>query len=71
MAKRTAHLVRQTVLLQGPSQGSSSAASSRVLARLISMLPMPEDYSRQELDQVVSCCVDELAFNTSIPTPIL
>ncbi|PNF16103.1 Nuclear pore complex protein Nup98-Nup96 [Cryptotermes secundus] len=55
IAKRTVHVVRNVLLLQKGVGG----VSSRVLAHLVTQLPLPEDYAQQELRQVVSSCMAE------------
>ncbi|XP_069679986.1 nuclear pore complex protein Nup98-Nup96 isoform X2 [Periplaneta americana] len=55
IAKRTVHVVRNMLLLQKGEEG----VSPRVLAHLVTQLPLPEDYAQQELRQVVSSCVAE------------
>lgn len=55
IAKRTVHVVRNVLLLQKGERG----VSPRVLAHLVTQLPLPEDYAQQELRQVVSSCLAE------------
>ncbi|KAJ9574028.1 hypothetical protein L9F63_008554, partial [Diploptera punctata] len=55
IAKRTMHVVRNVLMLQKGEYG----VSPRVLAHLVSQLPLPEDYALQELRQVVGSCVAE------------
>ncbi|XP_046478891.1 nuclear pore complex protein Nup98-Nup96 isoform X1 [Neodiprion pinetum] len=56
IAKRTAHLARNLVLLQ--SNGKNS--TSRILAHLVTQLPLPEDYAQQELRHIVNLYVNEI-----------
>lgn len=54
IAKRTLHLARNLLLLQ------KNERRSELLVRLISQLPLPEDYAQQELRPVVNMRVTEV-----------
>lgn len=55
IAKRTAHLVYNLFILQR-KEGDDESVSR--LAKLITQLPLPEDYSHQEMHQLVSSYLD-------------
>lgn len=56
IAKRTAHLARSLVLLQS----NGKRTTSKILAHLVTQLPLPEDYAQQELRHIVNMCVNDL-----------
>ncbi|XP_032667417.1 nuclear pore complex protein Nup98-Nup96 isoform X2 [Odontomachus brunneus] len=56
IAKRTLHLVRNLLILQK----NDSRSVSKLLVRLISQLPLPEDYAQQELRPIVNMRVTEV-----------
>ncbi|KYM94718.1 Nuclear pore complex protein Nup98-Nup96 [Cyphomyrmex costatus] len=56
IAKRTLHLARNMLLMQKNEQRSIT----KLLVRLISQLPLPEDYAQQELRPVVNMRVTEV-----------
>lgn len=56
IAKRTANLVRAAIALQRGEPG----VTSRVLAHLVTQLPLPEDYALQELRQLVETWITEV-----------
>lgn len=56
IAKRTLHLARNMLLLQKNEQRSVT----KLLVRLISQLPLPEDYAQQELRPIVNMHVTEV-----------
>ncbi|XP_036147663.1 nuclear pore complex protein Nup98-Nup96 isoform X2 [Monomorium pharaonis] len=56
IAKRTLHLARNMLLLQENEQRSIT----KLLVRLISQLPLPEDYAQQELRPIVNMRVAEI-----------
>ncbi|KYN31615.1 Nuclear pore complex protein Nup98-Nup96 [Trachymyrmex septentrionalis] len=56
IAKRTLHLARNMLLLQKNEQRSLT----KLLVRLISQLPLPEDYAQQELRPIVNMRVTEV-----------
>ncbi|XP_034945165.1 nuclear pore complex protein Nup98-Nup96 [Chelonus insularis] len=56
IAKRTIHLAKGILLLQ-PHEEKSAA---KVIARLVSQLPLPEDYAQQELRPIVNMCANEI-----------
>ncbi|XP_025995170.1 nuclear pore complex protein Nup98-Nup96 isoform X2 [Solenopsis invicta] len=56
IAKRTLHLARNLLLLQKNEQRSVT----KLLVRLISQLPLPEDYAQQELRPIVNMRVAEV-----------
>ncbi|KYM75978.1 Nuclear pore complex protein Nup98-Nup96 [Atta colombica] len=56
IAKRTLHLARNMLLLQKNEQRSVT----KLLVRLISQLPLPEDYAQQELRPIVNMRVTEV-----------
>lgn len=56
IAKRTLHLARNMLLLQKNEQRSVT----KLLFRLISQLPLPEDYAQQELRPIVNMRVTEV-----------
>ncbi|XP_077255171.1 nuclear pore complex protein Nup98-96 isoform X1 [Temnothorax americanus] len=56
IAKRTVHLARNMLLLQKNEQRSVT----KLLVRLISQLPLPEDYAQQELRPTVNMRVTEI-----------
>lgn len=55
IALRTAHLVRNVLQLQK----GENMVLSQVLAHLINQLPLPEDYTCDELNQVIRAVVEE------------
>ncbi|XP_011861839.1 PREDICTED: nuclear pore complex protein Nup98-Nup96 isoform X3 [Vollenhovia emeryi] len=56
IAKRTLHLTRNMLLLQKNEEQSVT----KLLVRLISQLPLPEDYAQQELRPIVNVRVTEI-----------
>ncbi|XP_057338404.1 nuclear pore complex protein Nup98-Nup96 [Microplitis mediator] len=56
IAKRTFNLARSILLLQ-PNEEKST---SEILVRLITMLPLPEDYAQQELRPIINMCTNEI-----------
>lgn len=56
IAKRTLHLARNLLLLQKNEKKSVT----KLLVRLISQLPLPEDYAQQELRPIVNMRVAEI-----------
>ncbi|XP_050452741.1 nuclear pore complex protein Nup98-Nup96 [Cataglyphis hispanica] len=56
IAKRTLHLARNLLLLQKNEKKSVT----KLLVRLISQLPLPEDYAQQELRPIVNMRVTEV-----------
>ncbi|KYQ46936.1 Nuclear pore complex protein Nup98-Nup96, partial [Trachymyrmex zeteki] len=56
IAKRTLHLAKNMLLLQKNEQRSVT----KLLIRLISQLPLPEDYAQQELRPIVNMRVTEV-----------
>jgi len=56
IAKRTLHLAKNMLLLQKNEQRSIT----KLLVRLISQLPLPEDYAQQELRPIVNKRVTEM-----------
>ncbi|KAL6257420.1 hypothetical protein P5V15_010992 [Pogonomyrmex californicus] len=56
IAKRSLHLTRNMLLLQKNEQRSVT----KLLVRLISQLPLPEDYAQQELRPIVNTRVTEV-----------
>lgn len=56
IAKRTLHLARNLLLLQKNEKRSVT----KLLVRLISQLPLPEDYAQQELRPIVNMRVTEV-----------
>ncbi|KAL0126104.1 hypothetical protein PUN28_004910 [Cardiocondyla obscurior] len=56
IAKRTLHLARNMLLLHKNEQRSVT----KLLVRLISLLPLPEDYAQQELRPIVNMRVAEV-----------
>lgn len=56
IAKRTLHLARNLLLLQK----NDSRSVTKLLVRLISQLPLPEDYAQQELRPIVNMRVTEV-----------
>lgn len=58
IAKRTAHLVRTVLILQRGGDGKTIGTSVRVLAHLVNQLPLPEDYTKQELQEIIATMVN-------------
>ncbi|XP_014482996.1 PREDICTED: nuclear pore complex protein Nup98-Nup96 isoform X2 [Dinoponera quadriceps] len=56
IAKRTLHLARNLLMLQK----NDSRSVTKLLVRLISQLPLPEDYAQQELRPIVNMRVTEV-----------
>ncbi|XP_011153337.1 nuclear pore complex protein Nup98-Nup96 isoform X2 [Harpegnathos saltator] len=56
IAKRTLHLARNLLVLQK----NDSRSVTKLLVRLISQLPLPEDYAQQELRPIVNMRVTEV-----------
>ncbi|KAG8036803.1 hypothetical protein G9C98_004125 [Cotesia typhae] len=56
IAKRTFNLAKSILLLQ-PNEEKST---SEILVRLVTMLPLPEDYAQQELRPIINMCANEI-----------
>lgn len=62
IAKRTAHLVRTVLILQKGGDEKTIGTSIRVLAHLVNQLPLPEDYTKQELQEIIATMVNNFGW---------
>lgn len=62
IAKRTAHLVRTVLILQKGDDEKTIGTSVRVLAHLVTQLPLPEDYIKQELQEIIATMVNNFGW---------
>lgn len=60
IAKRAVHLIRTLLILQRGDSSQSLGMSVSVLAHLVNQLPLPEDYSKQELHELTASMVANL-----------
>ncbi|XP_054270044.1 nuclear pore complex protein Nup98-Nup96 isoform X2 [Macrosteles quadrilineatus] len=54
IAKRAVSLIRTVLILQKGSNAQTMDMSMSVLATLVHQLPLPEDYSKQELQEIIT-----------------